>query len=63
MKEYTGKEIDTLFTKSKLLERITPMGAIKISYWLMFNRKKLYAFCERLELGMDARLALHDTDK
>ena len=61
-KKYTEKEIETILNKAKLPRWLSLRQLIKVSYWLMFNRKRLNTFCWGLERGMAVHWAFKEAE-
>ncbi len=61
--KYTDKEAMQIMDSVAFPKGLSIFQTIKITYWALFERKKLYKFCDGIERGKSLHFALKDAEE
>ena len=62
-KKYTDDEVMKIIDTVSFPKGLTILQTMKIVYWALFEKRKIYKFCESIQKGKSAHFALKDVSK
>jgi len=63
MKKYTDKETIALMDSVEFPKGLSILQTMRVGLWVIFNKKKFYKLCEKIEQGKALTFAYRDASQ